>query len=108
MFHVDDLSWIMLDLSRNDDMMKYMKCSYDNFDRFMIFDDYNMMNIWTNVWTLAVHGWLIMIRKLYVVIFSWFMLEMKLYVDLSSKLIISTCNMMSIWLIMLMECLVSC
>ena len=33
----------MLDLSINDDMMKYMKCSYDNFDRFMIFDDYTMM-----------------------------------------------------------------
>ena len=45
MFHVDVLSRIMLDLSINDDMMKYMKCSYDNFDRFMIFDDYTMMNI---------------------------------------------------------------
>ena len=98
----------MLDLSRNDDMMKYMQCSYDNFDRLMIVDDYTMMNTWTNVWTPAVHVWLYMLWKLYDVTFSWFMLEMKLYVDSSSKLMISTYNMMSIWLIMLMECLVSC
>ena len=75
----------MLDLNINDDMMKYMKCSYDNFDRFMIFDDYTMMNLWTNVWTPAVHVWLFIIWKLYVVIFSWFMLEIKLYVDSSLK-----------------------
>ena len=78
MIYVDDLSWIMLDLSRNDDMMKYMQCSYGNFDRFMFVDDYTMMNTWTNVWTPAVHVWLFMLWKLYDVTFSWFMLEMKL------------------------------
>ena len=81
---------------------------YDNFDRLMFVDDYTMMNTWTNVWTPAVHVWLFMLWKLYDVTFSWFMLEMKLYVDLSLKLMISTCNMMSIWLIMLLACIVSC
>ena len=39
--------------------------------------------------------------------FYWFMLDLKLHDDLSLKLMISTCNMMSLWLIMLMKCLVS-
>ena len=88
--------------------MKFMQCNYDKFDRSMIIDDYTMMNTWTNVWTPAVHDGLTMLWKLYDVVFSWIMLEMKFYVDSSLKLVISTCNMISMWLIMLMEWLVSC
>ena len=108
MIYFVDCWLIMLDLSVDDVILKYIACNLPKYVRSLIYDVYHLMSMYLWYEELAVHVWLIMIWKLYLVIFSWFMLEMKLYVDLSLKLMISTYNMMSIWLIMLMKCLVSC
>ena len=55
MMCVDDLWWFMLVLGLDDDIMKYRLYNHDIYARFMIFDEYNTLNIWICWRILAVH-----------------------------------------------------
>ena len=55
MMCVDDLRWFMLVLGLDDDIMKYRLYNHDIYARFMIFDEYNMKNMWISWWTPTVH-----------------------------------------------------
>ena len=81
MLYFDDLSWSMIEMNLNDDMIKYMPWNPCIYVGSMIFVEYNMMNTWLCWWTPAVHVWFMMIWMSYVEIFWWFLMIMKIYDD---------------------------
>ena len=78
-----------------------MICNHDIYARSMIFVENNMMNTWICWRTSAEHVWFLMIYMLYDELFWWFLMTMIVYDDSCLELMITTCNFISMIIIMI-------
>ena len=108
MLYFDDLSWFMLEMSLNDETIKYIPWYTRIYVRSIIFVESIMMNTWLCSWKPAVHVWFMMIWMFHVEIFWWFLIFMKIYDDSCLELINRTCNLLSMLLISIILGMLTC